>query len=337
MRLNEKDSPANAPLGQPQRMVVGEPAPSFLSLEVPNQECVAIAEIVRKETGQEPTGFAPIDKLGMSNKVLIVSTTSGRLVVRTNSVGHLPKYQKEAWCLRKAHDVGIPVPLVIACGSTAGLSYSISRYIEESLPIDERFDHQRVWTVLGGYAARLNSIPITGCGSEMLSAGRFKHSWEQELGAELAIVFRDDFWRQSGLLSATQVSEVRREIENCALIQANSGVCHWDIGLNNARIRHYNYADIFLLDLEFSLAAPVPHYQLACVAQPHGASSPEMKAFTAGYGIPDETLAEISPDLERLVVLKCMRSVRWAQDRRPEHVVSLTKKAGSVIFSLLET
>lgn len=101
-----------------------------------------------------------------------------------------------------------------------------------------------------------------------------------------------------------------QRFEQCGAIDAKSGICQWDVSCANARIRKGNYDDTVLLDLEFAIAAPVPHYQLACVAKPYGVLSREMNAFTSGYGLSEDQLIEMMPTVKALVALKVMRSVR---------------------------
>jgi hypothetical protein len=292
-------------------------------------------QIIRDSIGADATGFSPIDGSGYSNDVMIASTVDGRFVIRTNSLEHLSKYEKEAWCLEQAHLVGIPVPRVIAFGTKDSKSYSIARYIEDSAPIDDRFDNLRVWKTLGSYMAGLNGIPVVGSGERMLSPGCFESSWQDVLNKEIAIVFRDNYFEEHGIFPKSALASLRHKLQECGAIDAKSGICHWDVSCANARIRNGNYDDIILLDLEFAIAAPVPHYQLACVAKPYGVLSREMTAFTSGYGLSENQLMEMMPDVKALVALKLMRSVRWGQDRRPEQVAGLAATARKTIISLL--
>ena len=297
---------------------------------------LAIRNIVREATGREPTAWAPIDPgWGMSNEVIVVTTPEGRLVVRLNKPGHLPRFEKEAWCLEQAHAAGVLVPRVLAYGAASGHSYSIASYIEGSSRIDQHCEILRVWEVIGAQAAKLNRIHVSGYGTEMLAPGCFQATWPHMLSGQLTTAFRDSVLEEYGMLSARQVAALQAELEKSAEIKAPAGICVWDIGPDNARIRGNDYREIYLLDFEFALAAPVPHYQLACVAKPRGLFSEEMAAFTLGYGISSEHLEELLPDLKRLVVLGHLGSVRWAQDRRPECLAGNLKAAAEAIFSLL--
>lgn len=308
---------------------------SLDGVSLPDGKWVAIYSIIEAATGDRALAFAPVDGPGMCNEVTVVSTASGRFVVRTNQESHLSRYQREGWCLERAHEAGIPVPRVISCGVESGRAYSVAAYIEESSAIGEHHDQLAVWKALGSHAARLNQVPLVGEHGAQGAAQHFELSWGRTIRPELEMVFRDDYWTETGILTEAQSRKLQTDLYRCSEIDAPLGICQWDIGPDNSRIRNNNDKDIVLLDLEWVVVAPVPHYQLACVATPCGLSSKTMDAFVSGYGLSKAEFNDLLPDLKRLMVLRSMRSVRWAQDRKPEQTLALTNAARETIFELM--
>ena len=294
-----------------------------------------IASIVKNATGLEIIAIDSVVGHGITNQVVMATTPAGRLVVRLNDERHLRDYEKEAWCLKQAGLQGILVPDVIACGVEGKHAYSMSHYIDGIAGGYSNIDHLRVWKTLGDYASKLNTIPIKGFGSEMQSDGCFRFHWAEVAGYNLNRVFRDSYWEDCGVLTHSQASKLKSLLEECARIQAGPGICHVDISCGNTLLRNGNYDEVFMLDLEFATAAPVPHYQLACVAQYWGFSSEIMAAFCAGYGLSEARLAAIAPDVKRFTVLQSMESLRWTQDHCPKRIQEYTENAKFMIFDLM--
>jgi hypothetical protein len=82
----------------------------------------------------------------------------------------------------------------------------------------------------------------------------------------------------------------------------NHGVCVFDLTIANAVMCDSDYDRIFLLDLEAANIAPVPFYQLACIAADRGPESKEANAFFEGDGVDSGGGRWISGELNRFTL-----------------------------------
>jgi hypothetical protein len=283
--------------------------------DIPDSSSTLVAEIVHEATGYETISSEPIRGIGRNNAVTIATTPHGQFVVRTNSDSHLFRYQREAWCYEQLQAAHVPTPTVVSCGLRAGCSYSVATYIANSKPIGEDLDRLRVWHTLGSYARRLNQIAPPS--AESVAATYFPQAWKEQLVADVDLIFRNDFWIDRNLLSPSQQDQTRSLLLDCASITAPLGVCNFDLTLANAVISNSDYNSMYLLDLEYVNIAPVPHYQLACVAANEGQYSESTRAFYDGYGLDTPTLDTLAPTIARFTLLRLMRATAWARDRFP--------------------
>lgn len=293
------------------------------------------AVIVEQVTGLKALSLDPLVGRGMSNEVVIVSTSDRRFVVRLNDAPHLRTFEKETWCLEHCHQRGILVPRVLATGIEGGRAYSLAHFIEGSCTIRAEIDRLRVWKTLGLYASKLNGIHIDLADNDSESTKWFNQSWEDVVAEEIELSFGDEYWELSGVLTNEQLLRLKIGLESLAGIKAPLGVCQIDMCCENALIRNSNYDEIYLLDLELTTAAPVPHYQLACVARTWGLTSDIMKAFRAGYGLSDSAFGEIMQDLQRLTVLRTMRQAGRARQKNSDSKAQDNENARRMIFELM--
>ena len=156
----------------------------------------------------------------------------------------------------------------------------MAHFIPDSLPITETVDHIRVWRTLGYYARSLNHIAPPERGSE--AASLFPATWEQQVNDDVALIFKDDLWLAQGLLSSGQQDALRRYLLECARSTAPQGVCQFDLTTANAVICNNDYERVYLLDLESANIAPVPYYQLGCIAAEKGPEAASTRAFFEG-------------------------------------------------------
>lgn len=293
---------------------------------MPSTNHADIAEIIRKSVGLESLHMEQIIGRGRTNEVIVVTTAVGRLVVRLNALAHLSNFVKEAWCLQEAKKRGVLVPTVIQCGVHLQHSYSVAHFLEGCRNIESGDDRGRVWQRLGSYAASINRIPISGCGSHMSSAGHFSATWPEIVVQDIESAFRDDFWRSRRGLTSKENALLRNELESVSQIEAPIGICLTDLSCENTMIYRDNYDELYLIDLEWAVTAPVPQYQFAYAAKYFGLSD----AFCRGYGITSNELSDISSEVMRLTVLAAMKA---AQEARDNH--HLINRAQQLIDELL--
>jgi Ser/Thr protein kinase RdoA (MazF antagonist) len=295
-----------------------------------------VTHVVAETFHCDVLGITPILGSGLINAVFRVDTTMAPLIVRLNQLDHLATYRKEQWCLRQAHQHGIPVPTVLAVGSAADVAFMIQTYIPGTSGAAAEIDAGHIWFRLGIYAARANQIAVVGYGGVMEPGqpGVFTATWKHMLDDLVMIVFRDDYWTQPSQLTASQHRQLERWIAHVATFESPIGLCHTDIGPRNTILHHGVIDDLYLLDWEMAEAAPVPAYQLASVARYWGYRSVAMHQFVHGYReeVPNIDLNDTV--VKGLTALGALAIVRWAQDHQPEAVASYTRSAQTIIRDL---
>lgn len=282
---------------------------------IPENSKEVVSTILRQVTGHQAASVEPITGIGMNNSVSVAATSHGRFVVRTNVESHLFRYQREEWCLNQLKATPVLTPQVLACGILAGHSYSVAPFIEGSRPIGEGMDQIRVWKTLGKYASYLNQIEAPKPGSA--EAAYFPTTWKQQVASDMDLIFKDDLWLKSGLLFPAQQDLLRSYLLASATVEAPQGVCVFDLTIGNAVICDSDYEKVYLLDLEAANIAPVPHYQLACIAADRGPDSDAAIAFREGYRIHENKLAWSDSEFNRFTLYRVMRASAWARDRYP--------------------
>ena len=270
----------------------------------------------------------------MNNSVTVAHTPRGRFVVRTNVESHLFRFQREAWCFRQLESMLVLTPKVLGCGIVDGHSYSVAPFIEGSKPIGNEVDQLRVWKTLGRYASFLNLVRPPEVGSNQSTY--FPTNWKQQVDSDVGLIFKDSFWLDRGLLSVVQQERIRSYLLGTSGIPVNHGVCVFDLTIANAVICDSNYDRIFLLDLEAANVAPVPFYQLACIAADRGPESKETKAFFEGYGVDSREAGRISEELNLFTLYRLMRAAVWARDRYPGLLEENIQRTKPVLESTLK-
>jgi hypothetical protein len=295
--------------------------------QIPKNSLELISTIVWNVAGVKVSSLEHITGLGMNNSVSVAETSSGRLVVRTNVESHLFRFQREAWCYRRLEGSPVLTPKVLACGIAAGHSYSVAQYIEGSAPIGDGIDRLKVWKTLGMYASYLNQVvaPAANC----VESSYFPISWEEQVALDVDLIFKDEFWLQRGVLTLKQQELMRGYLLDCANNAFMLGVCQFDLTIANAVICEADYKRIFLLDLESANIAPVPYYQLACIAADQGPTSEAYGAFLAGYGLKNE--AQAASELNRFTLYRVLRAAAWARDRCPSLIEENLRRSRPII------
>lgn len=280
--------------------------------DIPQNTDRLLVAIVQSAVGQPVHSVQHIRGIGMNNSVSVVTTPTGRLVVRTNVESHLFRYQREAWCYRQLASTPVPVPQVLATGVMNGCSYSLARFIEGSAPITPDSDQLHIWRTLGGYGRHLNALKPPDSQSER--SALFPQDWHAQVAADVGLIFKDSLWQDRGLLTALQQEQVHRRLLSCASPAHPLGICQFDMTTANAVVCADEGSKVYLLDLESANIAPVPFYQLACIAAERGPNSEVTRAYFEGYGADIELMG---PDFSLFLLYRLMRATAWARDRYP--------------------
>lgn len=284
-----------------------------VSGDIPENTRALVASILHQVTGLNTDTIEHIKGRGRNNSVSVASTAQGRFVIRTNVESHLFRYRREAWCYQQLEGTPVQTPTVLGCGVHDGHAYSVAHFIADSSPIDVTMDQDRVWQTLGMYARHLNTIAPPTPDSE--AASYFPVTWEQQVLDDIMLIFKTELWQEHALLSVEQQDEAREYLLECATCQDPQGICQFDLTIANAVICKNDYDRVYLLDLESANIAPVPYYQLGCLAAEKGLESDITGAFFEGYGYNDAS--QVFSEIERFTLYRLMRATAWARDRSP--------------------
>ncbi len=277
-----------------------------------------VAAIIHNVTGLKTISSKPITGRGFNNSVTLATTTEGRFVVRTNVESHLFRFERESWLFKQLENTPVLTPTVLGCGVINNHSYSVAHFIKENSPIHSDIDEKRVWKTLGSYANVLNKIAVSLIDDDSRAHEYFPVRWKEQVQSDHKLIFQDDFWVKKGILTSEKNQQIQRYLEGAFNLNIPHGVCQFDMTPANALICDSDYDRIYLIDLEWANIAPVPHYQLACIAAEKGPQSEASKSYFRGYGLTDRRMEEIAPDLHLLTLHRLMRATAWARDRRPE-------------------
>jgi hypothetical protein len=303
--------------------------------EIPDTSHEVVSDILQKVIGYPALSIRPIKGVGMNNSVTVAESTEGEFVVRTNLPSHLFRYKREAWCFDQLGFTPVRTPKVIGIGILHDHSYSVAPFIQDSTPIHDTIDTIRVWEVLGMYAWHLNSIHPPKPTSD--EATYFPISWEDQVKQDIDLIWKDDLWISSGVLSHDQSTTYKEMLHSCATVEAPHRISQFDLSIANAVICNSNYEQIYLLDLEAANVAPAPFYQLACIAADRGPVSEATAAFFRGYGLNEKKLYSLGPHLNRFILYRLMRATAWARDRYPALLEENLKRTRLFLNSVEKT
>ena len=293
-------------------------------------------QIIGDRLGMPVGAVEPIVGLGKINAIFRVDSGKDVLIARLQPTDQLEvNYAKEAWCLERAAEAGVPAPTARAHGDIGPYSYIVEDFIEGVPGGSDDIDLLRVWELLGEYAARTNGITARGAGHRMStsSPGQFLDTWEGWVTEQLAKAFRDTYWVDAGLFPEEHIATLKDILDCCRLVRAPAGLVHTDIGEWNTILGNGDVEDLYLIDWEFAVAAPVPHYQLAraWVNAPHEEA---YHAFVRAYGLPRTSLDQMQEDVTALVALELLSGLRWAQDNRPQDVAEDSQSTRRLVYEL---
>lgn len=243
-------------------------------------------------------------------------------------------YQKENWCLAKAHELNIPSPKVLKFGKYGARAFLIESYIEgfpvanldeSSLFSDE--EKIKVWEKLGEYTKRINSVSVAGWGENFVGDGVFDGSWDKHLQYNIDSLNDNDTLLSMAVLNKQLSRKIKKLFQSLPEKKFTFGLCHSDIALRNA-IMNSN-GEIYLLDWGTARVEIVPHYELNEIFRASKPDAETLKAFLNGYGISQKQFKQIEPELKVLNLLNEIDTLRWAIDKRPnatqEYVVRVKK------------
>lgn len=240
-------------------------------------------------------------------------------------------YQKEEWCLAKAHELNIPSPKVFKIGQHNTRAFMIQSFVDgtpvanldESSTYSEA-EKNRVWKKLGEYTKKINSVSVHGWGENLVGDGVFNGSWGKHLQYNIESLNSNDVLLSMNILNNSLSKKIKVLFQSLQEKKFNFGLCHSDIALRNAIIDGAD--EIYLLDWGSARAEIVPHYELNEILRASKPSNETLKAFLDGYGISQEQFEQMKPDLRILNLLNEIDTLRWAIDRRPSSIQEYSER-----------
>ncbi len=263
---------------------------------------------------------------GMCNDNYLVESPSTKIVVRLSKLHREYKafreYQKERWCMSKAHALEIFTPEALDVMKLNDRAYTIQSYIDGLPPAPE--ESLRVWEALGRYAKKIHTIAVSGWGENLKKEdGTFDETWEEHLRYNVESLHDKDALIKMGVLTPRVSKEIAKLFQALGGRKFQFGLCHGDISLRNALVDPKGR--VYLLDWGCAKAEVVPHYEINEI---RGRKEPDasLAAFLHGYGLSQEELEDMRDDLDTLALLRDIDTLRWAIDKQPDAIANLIIK-----------
>jgi tRNA A-37 threonylcarbamoyl transferase component Bud32 len=298
------------------------------------------ANIIAEFSDEPIEEISQIIGQGLVNKVFKIRTNSKEVILRfRDETEAFEEYRKEAWCIKQASNLGIPVPEVIKVGKFGETPYMIQSYINGSNGQNDMVDSKIIWKKLGEYIRSIHSIEIRGFGLTMIDyengvfGDSFNPTWIEHIDYNISSITEDDKLISLKVYEKNQLSEIRNIFNELKSKKFKFGLNHSDIALRNTIIN--NESEIYLIDWGCALAHVVPYYDLLTLFKSKfysgSPSNDELQAFLEGYGISKSEFEELKPNLYSIMLLDAFDKLRWAIDRSPSDIEGFSKYAKSVL------
>ncbi len=289
-------------------------------------------EVVRIVFGQTPTKALFRVGRGAVNHVYGIQVGDRTLIVRfAGHEGAAEEHQKEAWCIRKASEAGVPGPEVLALGTVSGNSYMIQTYLEGIAGEEAPSRWPQVWHELGRYARLSHSISVQGFGGQLTDAerGLFSNShtptWEAYIHYNIASLAVDDALVELGVYSTRQRVEIASLFASLHTDTFQFGLCHNDLKPGNTIMG--TSGKVALLDWGSAMVHIVPHMDLAEILRWQDPNAHNVRSFLEGYALSWTEFKAMLPQVEALQLIGAFDLVRWAIARRPDRLVECAARA----------
>lgn len=279
---------------------------------------------------------------GDCNVNFLVTSLDDTIVIKLSRPNREHKafdaYQKEWWCLRKARELQIPAPEVLAVGKDGSRAYQIQTYVQ-GVPVadlagNSSFDEAqrlKVWNKLGEYGKKINSILVRGFGENILDEERgiFDGSWQKYLQYNIDSLNDADQLITLGMLTPVFSKAIKVTFQSLQKKKFTFGLCHNDLALRNAILAPDGV--VYLLDWDTAVARIVPHWDINKVVQSSKPNEKTLQAFLDGYGISRESYASMKPELDALNLLHEIDTFRWAIDNKPDNFEEYVGRAKEAV------
>lgn len=270
---------------------------------------------------------------GLVNQVFVVEGGGESVVVRLCDGPYAAEqHEKEAWCIAAARGVGVPGPSVFAVGTAEdGAAYMIESFVAGVAGDELPGEALRIWRKLGEYARAIHGIEVDGFGVNLpdFTSGDARGGWLRYVDYNVESLNERDELLRLGVLTRGQSPRVRAIFEGLRGREFRFGMNHGDLSLKNTIVD--GAGGVHLLDWGTAFADIVPHHDFVQLlkkqltkGEPDDAG---VGAFLEGYGMGREEYEALLPELESVLLLRAFDLVRYAIDRRPEHVPHYAARA----------
>lgn len=287
-----------------------------------------IKKIASKFLTRPVSKVEKVINLGSVNKVYVVSSNRQKIVIRVNEEDGLGPYQKEAWCINKSSEVGIPGPQVIDVAKEGNLSYMVVSFIE-GLNGKKYPGQIKIWRTLGEYACRIHSIPLDGFPDTNVPPVGFDRSWENYVIYNLQSLNSHDKLLEIGAISKQESEWLKEVFSDIKTHKFKAGLVHGDLCPRNTIVNVHG--EIYLIDWGSADSGIVPYGDLIEILKSSTKStSANFASFLEGYDMTQNEFLEIKSLLSSLMLLRATDKLRWSIDKMPDktpHFVRGLRKA----------
>lgn len=229
------------------------------------------------------------------------------------------------WLIEEfAQTVREPVANSLSAGRCEGHAYMIESYIAGDDGRDSPGPKLGIWRELGKYAKLIHSIGVYGFGETLsdITKGDARKSWLLYLESNIENLTENDPLIKLKVLTPMQSKLIRDAFGKLRGREFTFGLNHGDFSLRNTVVDHRGR--VHLLDWGSADAGIVPHHDLIemlLMNMVEGApEEAQIRAFLDGYGISPAEFKRMTPELESMLVLRVLNSLRWALDSHAENL-----------------
>ena len=281
------------------------------------------ARLASEFFGGGRVGLRRIVGRGLVNQVFVAERGGERVVVRMcDDAWAMKQHEKEAWCIAKAREAGVPGPSVLAVGEAGGAAYMIESFVEGAAGDELPGAAPRIWRRLGEYARAIHAVELDGFGIDLadFTAGDARGAWRRYVDYNVESLNGRDELLRLGVLTREQSRRVRAIFEELRGREFRFGLNHGDLSLKNTIAE--GEGRVVLLDWGTAAADVVPHLdlvQMLKLRMTRGEPDDDaLGAFLEGYGMARAAYEALLPELESMLLIRAFDNTRWALERRPQ-------------------
>lgn len=286
-------------------------------------------EVIGQIFGSKDIEIKQIEGKGEVNRVYLVELNKKKMVIRINDEDELPRFKKEAWCMKEAAKKGINCTKTIKTRTNNGHAFMILDYVSGINGKEIIKNKEYIWQIIGSYAKKLNSISTDGFGENMTAPGIFSDNWERYLNYNIESLNSKDKLLSLGIIDGIQSKSIKEKFIRLNNVEFDFGLIHGDLSLENVIVEGNK---ITLIDWGCAESNIVPHMEIVDLLQ-NGMSenTPMFGEFLKGYGMSRQSYDLIKAEIKTLTLLQAVDKLRWAIDRNPNKTKEFADKVKLIL------